>query len=196
MADDVIECVARWIHHTAIAVACCGFLAGREWPTSAEPTQKGQFLLRAAQGELVTHSRLHRQLVHRSRSHQRLRPTRSDGRRCAGRPRTMVWPGRMGGVLLDGRQQHSQPRTRAIHAQQYRAVGMVLRPAVRGPHPERVPVQHSLTLHRALHIYQDIDCELIIYPNEGHGLTKYSHRLAKLKWDIAWFEKYLLGKEE
>lgn len=65
-----------------------------------------------------------------------------------------------------------------------------------GEFDERVPVQHSKTLHRALHIYRDVDCELIIYPGEGHGLTKYSHRLAKLKWDMAWFEKYLLGKDE
>ena len=64
-----------------------------------------------------------------------------------------------------------------------------------GEFDERVPVQHSRTLHRALHIYRKVDCELIIYPDEGHGLKKYSHRLAKLKWDIAWFEKYLLEKE-
>ena len=39
--------------------------------------------------------------------------------------------------------------------------------------------------------YLDAPCELLIYPGAGHCLTKYRHRLAKLKWDVAWFEKYL-----
>ena len=45
--------------------------------------------------------------------------------------------------------------------------------------------------HRALNVYLGIDTELVIYPGEGPGLSKHSHRMAKLKWDIEWFEKYL-----
>ncbi|RLS57514.1 MAG: S9 family peptidase [Planctomycetota bacterium] len=60
-----------------------------------------------------------------------------------------------------------------------------------GEHDERVPVTHSRTLHRALHHYVKVPTELVIYPGTGHGLTQYQHRLAKLKWDHAWFEKYL-----
>ena len=60
-----------------------------------------------------------------------------------------------------------------------------------GEYDERVPVQHSIVLHRALNVYLGIDTELVIYPGEGHGLSKHSHRMAKLKWDIEWFEKYL-----
>jgi len=55
----------------------------------------------------------------------------------------------------------------------------------------RVPVTHSRALHRAMKHYLDAPCELLIYPGAGHGLTRYRHRLAKLKWDVAWFEKYL-----
>jgi len=28
----------------------------------------------------------------------------------------------------------------------------------------------------------------------GHGLVKQNHRLAKMEWDLAWFERHLLGK--
>lgn len=55
----------------------------------------------------------------------------------------------------------------------------------------RVPVSHSKALHRALHHYLKVPCELVMYPGAGHGLTKYSHRMAKLKWDHQWFDHYL-----
>ena len=32
--------------------------------------------------------------------------------------------------------------------------------------------------------------ELVVYPGEPHGLTKLSNRIAKMEWDLAWFEKY------
>ncbi len=60
-----------------------------------------------------------------------------------------------------------------------------------GEKDPRVPASHSRGLHRALHHYLDAPCELLIYPDAGHGLSSYTHRKAKLKWDLAWFEKYL-----
>jgi len=30
-----------------------------------------------------------------------------------------------------------------------------------------------------------------VYPGAVHGLSTYQHRLAKMKWDLAWFERYL-----
>lgn len=60
-----------------------------------------------------------------------------------------------------------------------------------GENDERVPVTHSRTLHRALHHYVKAPTELVIYPGTGHGLMQYQHRLAKMKWDLAWFGKYL-----
>lgn len=60
----------------------------------------------------------------------------------------------------------------------------------------RVPPAHSRALYRGLKHYLGVDCELIVYPNEPHGLTTYENRLAKISWDLAWFAKYLLGLEE
>ncbi len=59
----------------------------------------------------------------------------------------------------------------------------------------RVPAAHSRALYRALYHYLDIPVELVVYPGEGHGLSTYENRLAKMKWDLAWFDKYLLNKK-
>lgn len=64
-----------------------------------------------------------------------------------------------------------------------------------GGNDPRVPVAHSRTLYRALKQYLHVPTELVIYPNEGHGLSTYEHRKAKMEWDLAWFERYLLGEE-
>jgi len=60
----------------------------------------------------------------------------------------------------------------------------------------RVPPAHSRALYRALKHYLDVPTELVVYPGEPHGLTTHENRLAKITWDLAWFEKYLLGKQE
>jgi dipeptidyl aminopeptidase/acylaminoacyl peptidase len=59
----------------------------------------------------------------------------------------------------------------------------------------RCPPGHSRMLYRALKHYVDVPTELIVYPGEPHGLTKRAHRLAKMEWDLAWFEKYLKQDE-
>lgn len=56
----------------------------------------------------------------------------------------------------------------------------------------RVPPAHSRALYRALYHYLDVPVELVVYPGEPHGLTTHENRLAKMKWDLAWFDKYLL----
>ncbi len=63
-----------------------------------------------------------------------------------------------------------------------------------GEKDERVPAEHSKSLYRALHHYLKVPTELVIYPGTGHGLQKYSHRKAKMKWDVEWFDFYVLGK--
>ncbi|MCO4761394.1 MAG: S9 family peptidase [Myxococcales bacterium] len=63
-----------------------------------------------------------------------------------------------------------------------------------GEHDPRVPPQHSRGLFRALDQYLKVPTELIVYPGEGHGLTTYTHREAKMAWDIAWFDRWVLGK--
>lgn len=63
-----------------------------------------------------------------------------------------------------------------------------------GQNDARVPAAHSRTLYRALKYYVKVPTELIVYPDEGHGLTTYKHRKAKMEWDVAWFDRYILDK--
>lgn len=64
-----------------------------------------------------------------------------------------------------------------------------------GEHDGRVPPAHSRALYRALRHYVDVPVELVVYPGEGHGLSSKAHRTSKMAWDIAWFDKYVLGVE-
>ena len=50
-------------------------------------------------------------------------------------------------------------------------------------------------LTEAVAHYLDVPTQLVVYPGEPHGLTTHENRLAKITWDLAWFDKYLLGKE-
>ena len=63
-----------------------------------------------------------------------------------------------------------------------------------GGNDVRCPPSHSRMLYRALKEYIQVPTELVVYPGEPHGLTKYSNRLAKMEWDLAWFDKYLKAK--
>lgn len=64
-----------------------------------------------------------------------------------------------------------------------------------GEHDARVPAAHAKALFRALDVYTDVDTELVIYPDTGHGLRSWTHRAAKLAWDLAWFDQYVLNAE-
>ena len=64
-----------------------------------------------------------------------------------------------------------------------------------GGEDARVPAEHSRTLYRGLKDYVGVPAELITYPGAGHGLVVRSHRKAKMEWDLAWFEKYILGQD-
>lgn len=63
-----------------------------------------------------------------------------------------------------------------------------------GENDERVPAAHARALYRALRHYLNIPTELVVYPREGHGLSTYSNRKAKMEWDIAWFDRYVRGE--
>lgn len=65
-----------------------------------------------------------------------------------------------------------------------------------GENDPRVPPAHSRTLYRGLKHYLKVPTELIVYPGEGHGLTTYKHRKAKMEWDVAWFDRYLRADVE
>ncbi len=60
-----------------------------------------------------------------------------------------------------------------------------------GEHDARHTPTHSRALYRALRHYLKVPTELVVYPDEGHVLTTYEHRKAKMEWDLAWFERYL-----
>jgi dipeptidyl aminopeptidase/acylaminoacyl peptidase len=59
---------------------------------------------------------------------------------------------------------------------------------------ERCPPSQSRMLYRALKEYVRVPTELLVYPDEPHGLMKYKSRKAKMAWDLAWFDRYILGK--
>jgi len=58
----------------------------------------------------------------------------------------------------------------------------------------RCPPGHSRMLYRAMKENLKVPTELVVYPGEPHGLTKYSNRKLKMEWDLAWFGKYLKRK--
>lgn len=60
-----------------------------------------------------------------------------------------------------------------------------------GENDERVPTAHARILYRGLKHYLNVPTELIIYPDEGHSLSTYTHRKSKMEWDLAWFDRYL-----
>ena len=60
---------------------------------------------------------------------------------------------------------------------------------------DRCPPGHSRMLYRALKEYVKVPTELIVYPGEGHGIAKYRNRRAKLEWDVAWLDRWVMGKK-
>jgi dipeptidyl aminopeptidase/acylaminoacyl peptidase len=63
-----------------------------------------------------------------------------------------------------------------------------------GGNDDRCPPGHSKMLYRTLKEYLRVPTELVVYPGEGHGISKYRNRRAKLEWDLAWLQRHLLGK--
>ncbi len=62
-----------------------------------------------------------------------------------------------------------------------------------GAGDERVPAEQSKALFRALHDYLDVPTQLVIYPGTGHGLSKMSHRKAKIEWDREWLNHWVFS---
>ncbi|HIB22494.1 MAG TPA: S9 family peptidase [Rhodospirillales bacterium] len=60
----------------------------------------------------------------------------------------------------------------------------------------RVPAEQSKALYRSLYDYLDVPTQLVIYPGTGHGLSKMSHRKAKIEWDRAWLDRWVLEIQE
>jgi dipeptidyl aminopeptidase/acylaminoacyl peptidase len=65
-----------------------------------------------------------------------------------------------------------------------------------GGNDDRCPPGHSRMLYRALKEYLHVPTELVVYPGEGHGIMKYKNRRAKMEWDLAWLDRYVMGKKK
>ena len=64
-----------------------------------------------------------------------------------------------------------------------------------GGNDERCPPAQSRILYRALNEYVNVPTELIVYPGEGHTLTKFRNRQAMMEWDLAWLNRHVLGRK-
>lgn len=64
-----------------------------------------------------------------------------------------------------------------------------------GERDERCPKGNCEMAYRALTEYLGTPAELLVYPGEGHGLSRYDSRKAKFTWELKWFDHYLRGQE-
>lgn len=64
-----------------------------------------------------------------------------------------------------------------------------------GGEDPRCPPANAHVLYRALKQFGNADAQLLIYPGEGHHLSRYQHIRARAAWNLAWFDKYLRGSE-
>jgi len=55
-----------------------------------------------------------------------------------------------------------------------------------------VPIQGSEQMYQALRTL-GVETQLIIYPNENHGITRPSYQRDRLERYLAWYDKYLKG---
>ena len=63
-----------------------------------------------------------------------------------------------------------------------------------GENDQRVPMPQSVEMHRALKSH-GVPTHLYVAPREGHGWRELRHTLFKANAELAWFEKYVMGRE-
>ena len=63
-----------------------------------------------------------------------------------------------------------------------------------GENDPRVPFPQSQEMYQALK-YHGVQTALYVAPREGHQWGEYRHQIFKANTEMAWFEKYALGKE-
>jgi dipeptidyl aminopeptidase/acylaminoacyl peptidase len=61
---------------------------------------------------------------------------------------------------------------------------------IHGANDPRVPLSEAEQIHKAL-ISRNAECELLVYPDEGHGLTKRANRADALPKAFAFLERHL-----
>ncbi len=62
-----------------------------------------------------------------------------------------------------------------------------------GEKDERVPLGQSQETYRMLKRL-GVPAQLVVYPDQGHGITVPSYQLDKIKREFAWVEKYVKGR--
>jgi dipeptidyl aminopeptidase/acylaminoacyl peptidase len=63
-----------------------------------------------------------------------------------------------------------------------------------GENDARVPMEQSVEMYRALKSH-DVPTHLYVAPREGHLWSELRHQIFKANTEVAWFEKYALGKD-
>ena len=63
-----------------------------------------------------------------------------------------------------------------------------------GEKDERIPMPQGEELHRAL-VELGVPTEFIVYPGQPHGVRNPRYRLVKMQADLAWFERWVRGRE-
>lgn len=64
-----------------------------------------------------------------------------------------------------------------------------------GTEDRQVPTEQGWQHYRALQHYGKAPVRFILFPGEAHSLRKYVHQKRKVEEELAWFDKYLFGKE-
>ncbi len=63
-----------------------------------------------------------------------------------------------------------------------------------GEKDERVPLGQSQETYRTLKRL-GVATQLVVYPDQGHGIQVPSYQLDKMRREFAWIEKYVMGKQ-
>ncbi|MXZ33469.1 MAG: S9 family peptidase [Gammaproteobacteria bacterium] len=63
-----------------------------------------------------------------------------------------------------------------------------------GEHDWNVPIQNSEQLYQALRRL-GVETQLVVYPNEFHGISKPAFQLDRLERYLAWYDKYVKGAQ-
>lgn len=64
-----------------------------------------------------------------------------------------------------------------------------------GDHDWNVPIQNSEQLYQALRRL-GVETQLVVYPNEHHGIRKPAFQLDRLERYLAWYDKYVKGQAD
>ncbi|MCP2519100.1 prolyl oligopeptidase family serine peptidase [Candidatus Aminicenantes bacterium AC-335-A11] len=65
-----------------------------------------------------------------------------------------------------------------------------------GDKDTNVPTEQGFEHYRTLQQIGKVPVRFVLFPGEPHGFRRISHQRRKIEEELAWFDKYLFGKEE